>query len=154
LISSAFAGGGFISPRQYDRFVLPYEAEVVGRIHAEGVPVYTHTCGDIGDRLERMAATGIDGSTPWTRRPWEASIWRTPSGAWATACSSRGHRPVNTLLKRSRQEVRADALERLRIGSPGGGYILSSACSVSPRVPPENLTVLVEASKQFAARSV
>ena len=58
MISSAFAGGGFISPRQYDRFVLPYETEVVRRIHQMGVPVYTHTCGDIGDRLERMACVG------------------------------------------------------------------------------------------------
>ncbi len=59
--------------------------------------------------------------------------------------------PVNTLLKKSREEVRADALRRLTVGSPGGGYILSSACSVSPRVPPENLTVLVEASNEFAS---
>jgi uroporphyrinogen-III decarboxylase len=42
---------------------------------------------------------------------------------------------------------------RLAIGSRGGGYILSSACSVSPRVPPENLTVLVEASEEFAGRA-
>ncbi|MDW8039238.1 MAG: hypothetical protein RMI90_14550, partial [Thermoguttaceae bacterium] len=45
------------------------------------------------------------------------------------------------------------ALYRLRVGSPGSGYILSSACSVSPRVPPENLTVLVEASEQFARQT-
>ncbi len=43
LISSAFAGGGFISKSQYEQFVLPYEAEVVRRIKQEGVPVYTHT---------------------------------------------------------------------------------------------------------------
>jgi uroporphyrinogen-III decarboxylase len=58
--------------------------------------------------------------------------------------------PVHTLLKKSREEVRRDATQRLRVGSPGSGYILSSACSVSPRVPPENLTVLVEASREFA----
>jgi len=151
LISSAFAGGGFISPRQYERFVAPYEAEVVRCIHAEGVPVYTHTCGDIGDRLERMADTGIDGID---------TLDPPPLGSVDLADAKRrvGHRvffkgnidPVNTLLKKSREEVRADALARLAVGSPGGGYILSSACSVSPRVPPENLTVLVEASREFA----
>ncbi len=61
LISSAFAGGGFISPRQYREFVLPYEREVARRVHTAGVPVYTHTCGEIGDRLELMAETEIDG---------------------------------------------------------------------------------------------
>ena len=153
LISSAFAGGGFISPRQYDAFVLPYEAEVVRQVRAAGVPVYTHTCGDIGDRLERMADTGIDGID---------TLDPPPLGSVDLADAKRrvGHRvffkgnidPVNTLLKKPRDEVRRDALARLAAGSPGGGYILSSACSVSPRVPPENLTVLVEASEEFARR--
>lgn len=153
LISSAFAGGGFISPRQYREFVLPYEAEVVRRIHAAGVPVYTHTCGDIGDRLELLADTGTDGIDTLDPPP-------LGSVDLADAKQRVGHRvffkgnidPVNTLLKKSREEVRQDALWRLSVGSPGGGYILSSACSVSPRVPPENLTVLVEASQQFAAQ--
>lgn len=153
LISSAFAGGGFISPRQYREFVLPYEAEVVRRIHAAGVPVYTHTCGDIGDRLELLADTGTDGIDTLDPPP-------LGSVDLADAKQRVGHRvffkgnidPVNTLLKKSREEVRQDALWRLSVGSPGGGYILSSACSVSPRVPPENLTVLVEASQQFAGQ--
>jgi uroporphyrinogen-III decarboxylase len=171
LISSAFAGAGFISPRMYDRFVLPYEASVVARIHAAGVPVYTHTCGDIGDRLERMADTGIDGID---------TLDPPPLGSIDLADAKRrvGDRvffkgnidAVNTLLKKSRDEVRQDALQRLAMGSGGGhgsqghgsqgqcsqgqgGYILSSACSVAPRVPPENLTVLVEAAEQFAAET-
>ena len=151
LISSAFAGGGFISPRQYQQFVLPFETEVVRSIRQEGVPVYTHTCGDIGDRLELLADTGTDGID---------TLDPPPLGSVDLEDAKRrvGHRvffkgnidPVNTLLKKSREEVRRDATDRLRVGSPGSGYILSSACSVSPRVPPENLTVLVEASREFA----
>lgn len=152
LISSAFAGGGFISPRQYEKFVLPYEAEVIRRIHQTGVPVYTHTCGRLGDRLELLADTGTDGID---------TLDPPPLGNVDLEDAKRrvGHRvffkgnidPVNTLLAKSREQVRRDALDRLKIGSPGSGYILSSACSVSPRVPPENLTVLVEASEEFAA---
>lgn len=153
LISSAFAGGGFISPRQYERFVLPYEAEIVRRVHALGRPVYVHTCGEIGDRLELMAGSGIDGID---------TLDPPPLGTVDLADAKRrvGGRlffkgnidPVNTLLKRSREEVKADALARLAVGSPGGGYILSSACSVSPRVPPENLAALVEASEEHGTR--
>ncbi len=150
LISSAFAGGGFISPRQYEQFVLPFETQVVRRIHAEGVPVYTHTCGDIGDRLELIVASGVDGID---------TLDPPPLGSVDLADAKRrvGERiffkgnidPVHTLLSKSRRYVRQDAIGRLEVGSPGGGYILSSACSVSPRVPPENLTVLVEASQEF-----
>jgi uroporphyrinogen-III decarboxylase len=152
LISSAFAGGGFISPAQYEEFVLPYERQVVDRVKQQGVAVYTHTCGRIGDRLERMVATGLDGID---------TLDPPPLGSVDLADAKRrvGDRiffkgnidPVHTLLKKSREEVRQDALWRLGVGSLGGGYILSSACSVSPRVPPENLTVLVESSEEFGA---
>ena len=150
LISSAFAGAGFISPRQYDEFVLPYEAEVVRRIKAHGVPVYTHTCGEIGDRLERMADTGIDGIDTLDPPPLGSVDLEDAKQRVGGRVFFKGNiDPVGTLLRKSREEVRKDALWRLAVGSPGSGYILSSACSVSPRVPPENLTVLVEASKEF-----
>ncbi|MBU4272485.1 MAG: uroporphyrinogen decarboxylase family protein [Planctomycetes bacterium] len=152
LISSAFAGGGFISPRQYERFVLPYEAEVVGRVHEAGVPVYTHTCGDIGDRLELMADTGIDGIDTLDPPPLGSVDLDDAKRRVGRRVFFKGNiDPVNTLLKKTREQVRADALWRLEVGSRGGGFILSSACSVSPRVPPENLTVLVEASKEFGS---
>lgn len=150
LISSAFAGGGFISPRQYDRFVLPYEAEVVRHIHTTGVPVYTHTCGDIGDRLERMVQTGIDGIDTLDPPPLGSVDLADAKQRVGDRIFFKGNiDSVNTLLKKSRAEVKADALARLKVGSCGGGYILSSACSVAPRVPPENLLALVEASKEF-----
>jgi len=150
LISSAFAGAGFISPRQYEQFVLPYEAEVVRSIKQEGLPVYTHTCGDIGDRLELMADTGIDGIDTLDPPPLGSIDLEDAKRRVGERLFFKGNiDPVNTLLSKSRREVREDALWRLKVGSPGGGYILSSACSVSPRVPPENLTVLAEASEEF-----
>ncbi len=150
LISSAFAGGGFISPRQYEEFVLPYEAEVVDRIKQQDVPVYTHTCGDIGDRLELMVQTGIDGIDTLDPPPLGSIDLEDAKRRVGEKVFFKGNiDPVNTLLKKTPDEVRADALWRLKVGSPGGGYILSSACSVSPRVPPENLKVLAQASGEF-----
>ena len=150
LISSAFAGAGFISPRQYERFVLPYERRVVDRIKREGVPVYTHTCGDIGDRLELMVETHIDGIDTLDPPPLGSVDLEDAKRRVGDRVFFKGNiDPVNTLLNGSREEVLRDALWRLEVGSRGGGYILSSACSVSPRVPPENLTALVEASERF-----
>jgi len=150
LISSAFAGGGFISPRQYAEFVLPYEAEVVRRVHEEGVPVYTHTCGKLGDRLELLADTGTDGIDTLDPPPLGTVDLEDAKRRVGDRVFFKGNiDPVNTLLAKDRDEVRQDAIQRLKVGSPGSGYILSSACSVSPRVPPENLTVLVEASEHF-----
>ncbi|MHB8951723.1 MAG: uroporphyrinogen decarboxylase family protein [Pirellulaceae bacterium] len=150
LISSAFAGGGFISPAQYEEFVLPYERRVVEQVRQRGVAVYTHTCGKIGDRLERMVATGLDGIDTLDPPPLGTVDLADAKRRVGAQIFFKGNiDPVHTLLSKTREEVRQDALWRLRAGSPGGGYILSSACSVSPRVPPENLTVLVESSEEF-----
>ncbi len=133
LISSAFAGGGFISPEMYRDFVMPYERQVVEAVKATGVPVYTHTCGKIGDRLELMAETGTMGID---------TLDPPPLGdvELAVAKEKIGHRmfikgnmdSVALLGYKTREEVIAHAAERIRIGKPGGGYILSTACSVSP----------------------
>ena len=89
LISSAFAGAPFLSRGMYEELVVPYERRVAEAIRAEGVPVYTHTCGRIGDRLDLMLETGPAASTRWTRRRSATRNWPTPSGRWATRCSSR-----------------------------------------------------------------
>ncbi|GAG80735.1 unnamed protein product, partial [marine sediment metagenome] len=61
LISSAFAGGPFLSRDMYRDFVIPYERKVTDAVKKTGTPVYTHTCGHIGDRLDLMVETGTMG---------------------------------------------------------------------------------------------
>jgi len=39
--------------------------------------------------------------------------------------------------------------ERIRIGKPDSGYILSSACSVAPHVKPERLKILAVLAAQL-----
>jgi len=57
--------------------------------------------------------------------------------------------PVNTLLEGTPDDVTAAARERIEIAAPGGAYILSSACSVAPAAPPENVARLREAVEQY-----
>lgn len=150
LISSAFAGGGFISRSQYQEFVLPYEARVIEKARAGGAPVvYTHTCGAIGDRLDLMVETGTDGIDTLDPPPLGTVELAEAKAEFGGRVFFKGNiDSVNTLLRGSIEEVREDARMRVQTGMPGGGYILSSACSVAPRVPPENLKVLVEVAEQ------
>ena len=55
--------------------------------------------------------------------------------------------PVTTLLQGSADACFAAALERLAAAKPHGGYILSSACSVAPHTPPENILQLRKATE-------
>jgi hypothetical protein len=150
LISSAFAGAGLISREHYEQFVLPYEARVVTGIHerAPDVFVYTHTCGAIGDRLDLLLATGAQGIDTLDPPPLGtvdlAAAKRTVAGR---AFIKGNLDPVNTILRGKVADVRRAVEERLAAGMPGGGYILSTACSVAPRAPPENLEALAEVAE-------
>ena len=43
----------------------------------------------------------------------------------------------------------AHAADRIVTGKPGGGYILSTACSVAPRVEPWKLELLTPLAEQI-----
>ncbi len=57
--------------------------------------------------------------------------------------------PVHTLLEGDAESVRDDARRRLETGKPGGGYILSTACSIAPRTPRENVAVLAGVAEEY-----
>ncbi|HSN69289.1 MAG TPA: uroporphyrinogen decarboxylase family protein, partial [Thermoanaerobaculia bacterium] len=153
LISSAFAGGGFISPAHYEEFVLPFEADVIRRIR-EGSPgaiVYVHTCGAIGDRLELMQRSGTDGIDTLDPPPLGTCDLADARRRLAPSIFIKGNvDPVNTVLRGSADACRRDALERIAIAGPGG-YILSTACSVPPHAPPENVLAISEAAREGVA---
>ncbi|MEN6643967.1 MAG: uroporphyrinogen decarboxylase family protein [Armatimonadia bacterium] len=149
LISSAFAGGGFISKKMYEQFVLPYEKLVVAAIHGAGCKAYTHTCGAIGDRLELMEATGIDGIDTMDPPPLGDTELADAKQRVGGRIFLKGNiDSVNVLLKGTAEQCRQSARERIAAASAGGGYILSSACSVAPHVPAENILALVEVAEE------
>lgn len=153
LISSAFAGAGFISPDHYRRFVMPYERKMIRQFRASfpDLPVYTHTCGAIGDRLELMAATGTDGIDTLDPPPLGDVELGDAKRRIGLHLFIKGNMdPVNTLLAGPPERVRADALNRIAVASPGGGYILSTACSVPPATPPAHIAELRQAADAAA----
>lgn len=141
--SSAFVAAPFLSRRMYQDFVVPYEGKVNRALRGAGCIVYTHTCGRIGDRLDLLEATGTAGID---------TLDPPPLGNCDIAAAKRevGDRlflkgninSVALLQYTTGNQVLEEASRPLRIGKPGAGYILSTACSVAPRVEPWKLQLL------------
>lgn len=149
LISSAFAGAGFLSPAHYEAFVLPFEAAVIAAVKATDpdLPVYTHTCGAIGDRLELMERTGTDGIDTLDPPPLGTVDLEDAIRRLGKRVFLKGNiDPVNTVLRGTPEQCAADARRRLAVAAPGGGYILSTACSVPPHAPPDNIRAIARAA--------
>ena len=152
LISSAFAGAGFISRDFYRQFVLPYEKRVIHAIQAEypDLRMYTHTCGAIGDRLDLMLETGTNGIDTLDPPPLGTveladAVLRLQGQAFIKGNLD----PVHTLLYGDRQSVRKAVEHCLEVAKPGGGYILSTACSVAPAVKPELIEYMSQSARDL-----
>jgi uroporphyrinogen-III decarboxylase len=147
-ISSPYAGAGFLSTAFYRGFVLPFETRIVQAVESGGARSYIHTCGDIHDRLELMAASGASGiecldPPPLGRVELEDAKIRVGGRIFIKGNID----PVHVLLSGGVETVRADARRVIGIGKPGGRYILSTACSIAPHTPRENVAVLAEVAE-------
>jgi hypothetical protein len=142
-ISSPFAGSGFISPAYYREFVLPFEGRIARAVRARGIPIYTHTCGAINDRLEMMIEAGVSGIECLDPPPLgNVELGEAKKRIGKKAFIKGNIDPVNVMLFGDLESVKKDAAARIETGKKGGGYILSTACSIAPHTKRENIQVL------------
>ncbi len=150
LISSAFAGAGFISRDMYKEFVAPYEQRIVHAIREHHIPSYVHTWGAFGDRLDLIAETDVDGVDTLDPPPLGTVDLADAKAEFGSRFFFKGNLDaVNEMLRAEDQAFEQAVRQRLEIGRPGSGYILSSACSVAPHVKPDRLKRMVELAEQF-----
>lgn len=150
-ISSPFAGMGFLSREMYEEFILPFEARIAEAVRREGGAVYTHTCGAIGDRLDLLCRCGVSGIECLDPPPLGNVDLAEAVAELTGKLFIKGNvDPVNTLLRSDRQTVRRDVSCILETaGHEMSGLILSSACSIAPPVPPDNIKEMVDTCRAF-----
>lgn len=151
LISSAFAGAGLISREHYIEFILPYEKKIISEVQKEfNIPIYTHTCGSIGDRLDLMLETTTNGIDTLDPPPLGTVELAEAKKILTGKAFIKGNiDPVFTLLQGSMDQIKKDVEWRINVGKENGGYILSSACSVAPKTPPQNIELLSELVESY-----
>jgi len=144
-VSSPFAGSGFISPYDYEEFVVPFEAEIAKAVRNKDVHIYTHTCGSIDDRLEIMLDAGVSGiecldPPPLGNVELSDAVERIKNKGFIKGNIDS----VNSLLNASKEDIVEDAKNRIQTGKQSPGFILSTACSIAPAVKKENILLLRE----------
>ena len=149
-ISSPFAGNAFLSREMYCDFIQPYETRIAEAVKAEGASVYTHTCGAIGDRLDLICATGVTGIECLDPPPLgDVDINEAVELLKGKIFIKGNVDPVNTLLRGDKAKIEGDIGRILTAAEDMEGFILSSACSVAPPTPPDNLKRMVELCRDF-----
>jgi len=149
-ISSPFAGMGFISPEQYREFEHPYVSQIVKAVKEENKHVYIHTCGHINDRLELIRDTGITGlecldPPPIGNVELEDAFKRIGKNVFIKGNIDS----VNTLLNASEEKLVDDVKKIINTGMANKGFILSTACSIAPKVSLDRIQLLHRMVKRY-----
>ena len=151
-LSSPFAGSGFLSPDMYEEFILPFEKRIADAVRMEGAAIYTHTCGAIGDRLDLICRTGVSGIECLDPAPLGDVEIKEAVDLLNGRIFIKGNvDPVNTLLRGDSYTVRTDVTNIVEAGREMHGFILSSACSVAPPAPPENMKLMVDICRELTS---
>jgi uroporphyrinogen decarboxylase len=148
--SAPWSGQGFISREMYGDLIVPVQKILVDVCRANGVSSHCHTCGAIDDRLEQIIAVGFDGiecldPPPLGNVELDDAVRRIGDRAYIKGNID----PVNVLMNGTREEVTEDVKRRLEVGMGAGGFILSTACAIAPRTPPENVMLLRELAEEY-----
>jgi len=149
-LSAPWTGQNFISPVLYKEVIAPAQKVLADLCRKNNVISYCHTCGAIDDRLELIIDIGFDGiecldPPPLGNVELEDAVRRIGHRAFIKGNID----PVNTLRNGTAEDVRRDVIRRLETGMKARGFILSTACSIAPGTPPENIDILYELVEKY-----
>lgn len=135
----------FMSPSDFDKFVLPFLTDTCDAAKRAGATVIAHLDGDYTKTIQKVA--GIDSIDVLQLE--YTDILEAKKKVGDEKCISGGLHPSHLVLHSPRQ-VYEEAGALIRKCKSGGGFILGSACEVPMNAKPANIKALVKASKDYS----
>jgi uroporphyrinogen decarboxylase len=144
-------GGPFMSPDVYRRLFKPRHTILVDYVKAHSsMKTFLHSCGSIYMLIPDLIEAGYDILNPvqTSARDMEPERLKREFGAditfWGGGVENR-----TVLARGTREEVRAQVLDRLELLSKGGGFVFNTVHNIMPDVPPENILAMFEAVAEY-----
>jgi uroporphyrinogen decarboxylase len=125
-------GGGaasstVISPKLFDEFVAPYDAELIEMAHQVGQRIVYHTCGGMMPILERIAAMKPDAMETFTPPGMggDVRLAEAKKRIGSQVCMIGGFDQFHYFVGCTSDETRAEVRRCFEAAGANGGYILS-----------------------------
>ena len=138
-----------ISPRMFDRMLLPALERIVSPIKAyrDDLFVAFHSDGAIMAFLPRFIDAGIDLFHPL--EPIPANDLEAIKAEFGGRLAFMGAIDIQQALPGTVADVETEVKERIGVLAPGGGYILAPANHLQTDIPPENIVALYDFGRRF-----
>ena len=138
-----------MSPKHWQEYVYPHIKTVCDELHNynKDTLIYCHICGNVLPVIDKLVEAGLDCIGPLDPLG-GFTVAQTRQIAGDAVCLLAG---VDTLslLNKTSEEVKEEAIRCIKDSGDKGEYVLSSGCVVPKDCPVENILALVEASKKM-----
>ena len=144
----AYRTGPMISKSVFRKTFIPHLSRVAQAIREAGYPWIFHSDGNIMPLLDDLLALGMDGLHPLEPGPMDIEQVKCDYGD--QVCLVGNIDLHYTLTQGSPAEVDAEVKRRIEVVGKGGGYMISSANSITSYCKIENVWAMVEAIRKYA----
>ncbi|MFH1741967.1 MAG: uroporphyrinogen decarboxylase family protein [bacterium] len=134
------------------RFFKPGFKAYIDLAHEYGLTVMHHTCGSVRDLIPDFIECGLD--ILQSLQPKAAGMDLSDlKREFGRDLCFHGGVDIQELLPRGNPEsIRREVKRLMNAGSPGGGFIISTAHNILPDVPLDNVLALYEAYGEFGQK--
>jgi uroporphyrinogen decarboxylase len=141
-----------VGKRNYDRYILPFEKKYIDFVQQNGTPAMYHNCGQVMALVESYKALGARICEPFAPAPLgDADLAKVKEAVGGDYIILSGVDQVNILQKGTPDQVKKVTEQVIKIGKPGGKFILQSIDFLEYGTPLENVEAYVKAALENAA---
>ena len=140
------------SPAHFKEIFLPHIRENVELTHSYGAIHHYYDDGKMDQTLESLADAGVDVIETLSPPPMgDVDLRSAKARIGDRVCLKGNVDQVNVILPGTPAEIRETVRETIEIGSPNGGFILSTSDSIRPETPWGNIVAFFDAAKEFGS---
>ncbi len=144
----AYKAGPMFSPQTLRKMFMPHLRGVAQAIKGEGFPWILHSDGNLMLFLEDLISLGIDGLHPIEPGAMDIEALKRDYGQ--RICIIGNIDLHYTLTLGTPEEVEDEVRRRIQTVGAGGGYMISSANSLTSYCKVENVWAMARAIRQYA----
>lgn len=143
----AYTSGLMIPPRQLRELFFPWLRRMVEVSHGKEIPLIFHSDGKVDEAIPEIIAAGVDALHPIEPKCMDIAAIKREFG---DRLSLIGNLDLGyTLTRGTPQEVDTAVRDLIRTVAPGGGFLLSSANSITNYVPLANFIAMLDATRKY-----
>jgi uroporphyrinogen decarboxylase len=133
-----------ISPNLYRRFIKPHHQELVRFFAEKKKGLSLHVCGYIDPIMEDLVNLGISALSLDSPSSLEKMI-----NVSKKKIALVGNVATSLFVSGTKEEMEGAVKDCIRIGAPGGAFILSSGCELPYNATEERVLFFLEAAREY-----